>query len=39
MIAKCASKVVQHDVQYKLEERPVDAAGVVVSRDLWVVIS
>ena len=39
MIAKCASKVVQHDVQYELEERPVDASGVVVPCDLCEVIS
>ena len=34
MRTKCFGKVVQHDAQKRLQERPVDATWVVVPRDL-----
>ena len=34
MRSECFGEVVEYDAEHKLEERPVDAPGVVVPRDL-----
>ena len=34
MRSKCFGEVVEYDAEHKLEQRPVDAPGVVVPRDL-----
>lgn len=39
VVTECAPEVVQHDIQHELKELPVNAAGVVIPRDLCDFIS